>query len=517
MELLGEPFDSGLAAAESHLESHDLVAAQDVYQELLGVAEAFEDSTDLRFIRAHLLANIGMVQFRRSDFAAAADNQVRSIDLLRGIEAEPMGTLGRQLWLDVLLKVLTDQAELRQKSGDLDGAQACLDEADARLPQFTDGDGTRDANLGTVRVSLLMARNDWGAAERLALNTLATTATTSQTVPYILGNLGLICASTGRFDLAEDYLAQAWEALGGPEEPAHLIADRAYVALRRGDRWQAEELYAQAAALCEEQRDTVGLAVCEQARAILTGMSGHAEDAADLMANSLSRFEQLGLSVAAAETMLLSAQQAYARGDIATMQRLHEQARAVFEERGLYERCAQADYFSAANIEDTLDRGDLGDREREAVDMALNLALPAALALAAARYDFASSHARSQWLALADEVMRLVFRLAVRRHDPGLMFELVEFRCAGVPLAAPTTADAVFPATAMKAHGWLDGTAELSGMVGEVAASEGLRVALPPKVVMSPGFERTALHEYVELAEFRYHRRIVSDEVVPSW
>lgn len=508
--LFGEPFDSGLAAAESHLAVNDHPSAQGVYEELLAVAESIEDSPDVRFLRAHLLANLGMVRLARCDFTAAAASCETSIDLLRGIDAEPMGPLGRQLWLDVLLKVLADQAELRQKTGDLDGAQACLDEADAWLPRFTSSDGTRDADLANTRVSLLMSRDDWGAAEQLALTALATTPTTVSTVPYLLKNLGLICASTGRFDLAEDYFAQALDAHDVPEEPADLVAGRAYVALRRGDRQRAEELYARASEICERQRNTVGLAVCEQARAILG-------DATDLMATSLSRFEQLGLAVAAAETTLLASQQAYGRGDLATAQRLASQARAVFEERGLYERCAQVDYFAAANIEDSLNRSDFGEHEREAVDTALGLALPAALALAAARYDFASSHARAQWLALADEVMRLVFRLAVRRQDPGLVFELVEFRCAGAPLAPTTSAEVVFPAAAMKARGWRDGTAAFSGVVGEVAASEGLRVALPPKVVMSPGFDRTALHEYVEVAQSRYHRRIVSDEQVPSW
>ena len=157
------------------------------------------------------------------------------------------------------------------------------------------------------------------------------------------------------------------------------------------------------------------------------------------MAASLARFEQLGASIAAADTMLLGAQHAYDRGDITEMKRLAQDARDVYQAREVYERCAQVDLMLARTLEDNLNRTDHGDHERTSVDNALSLALPAALALEAARYGFATAHARSQWLELADDAMQLVFRLAVRRQDQGLLFELVEHRCAGASLALDRT------------------------------------------------------------------------------
>lgn len=528
--LFGEPFDTGLAAAERHLRSTELAAAQAAYERLLTAAESLDDDPDTRFLRAHLLTNIGMVQLERTDLAAAAVSHEQAIGLLRGIRSEPMGPLGRQLWLDDLLKALVGQADLLRRTGNLDDAQVCLEEAATWLPEFTD-DGTRGAELGNVHAALLMSRGEWAAAEQAASMTLSAAPASVSTVPYLLANLGLICASTGRFDLAEDYFAQAWDALrawGEVDEPPHLIAHRGYVAMRRGDLDRAAELYTEAAAVFEQRRQAADLAICEQARGFLAALRGDAVEAGDRMATSLSRFERLGLSIAAADTMLLASQQAYRRGDIAAMQHLSEQARGVYEAQGLYERCAQADFLTAASIEDSLNRSGYGEHEAAAVDAALALALPAALALEAARYDFATGHARSQWLTLADEAMRLVFRLAVRREDQGLLFELVELRCAGVPLdrtvldtdppsAAKTAIETTIPDGAMKAHGWTDGTATLGHAAADAAASEGLRVALPPKVLMSPGSDRTALREYVEAAESRYHRRIRSDETVPSW
>ncbi|KAA2261589.1 hypothetical protein F0L68_16045 [Solihabitans fulvus] len=519
--LFGEPFDTGLATAERLLEAADLVAAQQVYEQLLAATEA-------SFLRAYLLTNIGMTQLERADLAGSAASHDEAIALLRAIASADLDPIERQLCLDVLLKALIGQGDLRRKSGDLAAALASLDEAGTLLPGF-DGDGTRAAELGNTRAMVLMSRGDWGAAEEIAALTLSTTDSRVNTVPYLLTTLGLICGSTGRFDDAEDYLAQAGDLLG--DEQPQLIAHRGFVAMRRGDFAVAEELYTEAAAIFERRRRPGDLAVCEQARGLLAARRGDPALAADLMSSSLAEFERHGLAVAAADTALLLSQQAYGRGDIAEMARLSEQARAVYESRGLYERCAQTDFLTAASIEEGLTRSAYGEHEAAAVDSALALAIPAALALEAMRCDFASGHARRQWLALAEEAVRLAFRLAVRRGDPGLLFELVEFRCAGVPLdraageigasaAPPDGAVKLLPdngtaATTLSAT-TLSETA-LSGAVADVAVSEGLRVAPPPQVLMSPDSGRVALREYLDAARQRYRRRIVSEETVASW
>ncbi len=101
----------------------------------------------------------------------------------------------------------------------------------------------------------------------------------------------------------------------------------------RGELDVAERLFAEASAFFEEQRWFGDLAVCEQARAFLAGRRGDSTGTDGLMAASLSRFEQLGASIAAADTMLLGAQQAYERGDIEELKRLAQQARDVYQAR----------------------------------------------------------------------------------------------------------------------------------------------------------------------------------------
>lgn len=79
VRLYGEPFDSGLASAEEHQLAADLAAAVAVYEQLLALAESFEDSPDVRFLRAHLLANIASVLLTATDLGGAEDAVERSV------------------------------------------------------------------------------------------------------------------------------------------------------------------------------------------------------------------------------------------------------------------------------------------------------------------------------------------------------------------------------------------------------------------------------------------------------
>ncbi|MFJ9434262.1 hypothetical protein ACIRQY_32025 [Streptomyces sp. NPDC101490] len=523
--LYGEPFDSGLAEAHGHHMAAEFGAAHAVHQELLDLAGSLDDSPDVRFLRAHVLADLASVLLSASDLPRAEGANERSRALLDSVAAEPMGPRGRQLWLEILLRTLIAGSAVLSATGRPNEALARLDEAAAVLPEFTDPDGLRAAEIGLGRVLLLMAHGSWGAAEEHAALLLSVTpGSAAETIPRLLTALGAICSATGRYDPAEDYFARAEDgflALGDSGERQALLTHRAFLAWGRGELGRAETLFTEVSAIFEGQRRFGDLAVCEQARSHLAGLRGDATGARDLMAASLDRFTRLGASVAAADSMLLGAQHAYVRGDIEEMRRLAQDARDVYQARRIHERCAQVDLLLARTLEDDLNRSDHGEHERMSVDTALSLALPAALTLAAARHDFVTAHARGQWLELADEAMWLVFRLAVRRQDQGLLFELVEHRGAGAALslgsrsgAARSGGTPVFPDPAMKTYGE-GGAVSLGGVAAEAAASVGLRVGPPPKVRMSAESGRVALQEYIAAAEFRYGRRIVDEVEVP--
>ncbi|MEU3464500.1 hypothetical protein ABZ721_31685 [Streptomyces sp. NPDC006733] len=526
MALYGEPFDSGFARAERHQLTPDPTAAQAVYEELLAVAASLEDSADVRFLRAHLLSDVAAVRLMATDLPGAARSVEHALALARGVASAPMGPRGRQLWLEVMLKTVQARTEVLRRTGRLDEAQASADEAAQLLAEFDDPEGLRTAEIRLSQVHLLLDRAEWGAAEDLASALLATAPAVE---PQVLDCLGVICASTGRFEPAEDYFTRAERGFlrrGHTAGRQQLLAHRAYAALRAGDLVHAERLYAEASAIFERQGQFEDLAACEQARAALAGQRGDAAGAKGLTESSLAHFQRLGAAIAAADTMLLGARHAYEHGDTPEMARLAQSARDVYQERGLHERCAQVDLLLATALEDTAHRADPGAPAREALTTAISLALPAALALEAARYDFATAHARSQWLQVAADAMELAFRLVQRSGDQGLLFELVEHRCAGASLvlgrpersvSAVPDATTLFPQAAMKTYAPAIGPLTLGGAAAEAAASVGLRVAPPPKVVMSPETGRIALEQYIQAAEFRYHRRIVSEEEVLFW
>ncbi len=541
--MFGEPFDTDLDTAEQHLRSGDVAAALACYERLLGMVEGLGDCLEAQLLRAHLLASIGRAQLSGNRLDAAATSDEQAIALLRDMETAPMAPLVRQLWLDKLLQVLIDTADRLRAAGSLNQAEACLDEAANRLPEFWNSNGLRDAELGKARVQLLMVKGEWGLAEELALTALSTAPTTIPTVPILLTCLGQICTSTGRLDSAEDYFARAADAslsLGDTRELPELLCYQADVAWRRGDLDRAERLYTDASALSERRGDLANLGSCERTLGVLAMQRDDRTRAERLLAASLDHFQQAGMSLAAADAMLTGCELAYGRGDFAEVQRLYLLARGTYEAQGVYDGCAELDFLLAVCTEDSLNRSEWGEQEALAVDAAIESALPVALALRAACHNFATSHARSRWLELASAATSLVFRLVARRQDVGLRFELLEFHCAGAPLALdymPSSSDVVsFPDNVTKTGRrrgdptLVDATdaagdAATAGMLGtaaggaalDAAARLGLRIALPPKVLMSPGADRTALREYVEIAEARYHRRIVSEAAVGCW
>ncbi|MES0835948.1 hypothetical protein [Nocardiopsis tropica] len=528
----GEPFDSGLAHSEALLAGRELAAAEDVLLQLLDAAERLPDSPDVRFLRGLLLTDVGMV---RSERGAPGDG-VPALDgalvLLRAVEPHATGPRGRPLWLSILLKALLERAEAARRSGDHRTAHTLLDEADLRAGEPCD-DGARRAELADSRARLLMERGDWGAAEELLTAALATAP--EGPAPYLLTSMGLLLASTGRPEQAEDHLDRAAERFRALDpagaEPAFLTGHRGFAAVRRGDLDAAERLYRTASVALERQGDHVSLAVCEQARSLIAQARGSADAARELAASSLSRFEDLGVRLAAADGLVVTARQAFEAGDHLAMKDMCERARAVFEEMGAYERCAQTDFLVARAVDGLLRAGRFEGHEREALDSALALALPASLALESMRADFATGHARDQWSALSRSAVRLVFELALLRRDQGLLFELVEFRCAGAPLAPAPAAEGAFPGPG--ARGPLappdpagpvpppsgGGAVDVSLAAGGgqdpgARGADGVRVELPPRVLMGEGADRTALQEYVVAAEGRYRRRVTSDRTV---
>ncbi|MGH1553079.1 hypothetical protein ACRAWF_16850 [Streptomyces sp. L7] len=388
--LYGEPFDSGLARAKGH---HLNAEGRRRGRRVRGVAHAGRvpwrtPPTYGSCARTCWRTSRG-VQLAATDLVAAQAAVDRSNALLDGISSAPMGPRGRQLWLELVLRTLIARADLLRRTGHLDEALACLDEAALRLPEFDDPDGLRTAELGLNRVHLLMDRGAWGAAEEQASALLSTTPDTAvETVPRLLVALGLICSSTGRFDAAEDHFARAEEHFRLSGDTGEQQNNAGAPGVRRAapgrtSTWRSG---------CSRRRPSSsngrgGSATSRSAnRRVPSSPAGGATTPARRARwrRAWSGSNGSVPSIAAADSLLLGAQHAYARGDIDEMKRLAQEARDVYQEREVYERCAQVDLMLARTLEDNLNRTDHGDRERESIDNALSFALPAALALEAA-------------------------------------------------------------------------------------------------------------------------------------
>ncbi|MFL1429752.1 MULTISPECIES: hypothetical protein [unclassified Nocardiopsis] len=496
-EFFGEPFDEWLAKAGTLLELHRPREARDILDRLLALAADLDPSPVVDLLRGTLLSDLGRARIGLADLTGAAADLDRAVALLRPLDPHVTGPTARPAWTGVLVHALIERAENARRLGDTDLAAALLDEAGARADDSATPEVHRAETAGG-RALLLVTRGEWGAAEALYRSALAATDPALHPVPYLLAGLADLLAETGRLDEAEDLLAQAAErfrALGG--EPASLDGGRAHLALLRGDPAEAERLYLRASVAFEQAGDPVSLAACEQVRAALARMRGSTDTAQALAAASRTRFEEHGVRAALGEALLEDARRALTVGDLPAVHEHAARARAVFAELGAFERCAQVDLLMARGTAALVEAGAFPGNEHEALRAALATAVPVALALAAARADFATGQARARWDELSRAAADLAFRLAWATGDQGLLFELVEVVCAGAPLAAADAPAADAPA---------DPVAAL--FPPPAAHAPGLRVGPVPRVEVSPG--RFALQEHIALAEAHYRRPVVS-------
>ncbi|CAM3570635.1 hypothetical protein [Stackebrandtia soli] len=515
-----ERINAGGVTALEHVAAGDLPAATAVYRELLALIETIESNPDVVFVRAHLLGALAGLMYDQGRLASSATAFQEAYELAMSVADEPMGPNGRLSWLDTTITILIGYAETIHKTAEFDTANQLLDQAERLIDELGDA-GDRSAQLNTTRATLLMSKGDWARAEQLLVVTIDTTDPDSPSLGYLHTMLGRTYAFTRRLDDAEDQFQQAADAFAAmpwPVPTGELLADRANLAQQRGDNDTATTLYTEAAAEFTRLGRDGDLAICQQALATL---ATDGDTADQLLMDSLRRFTELDMSLAAADTMILIGRRAFDRGDVYATHHYLTTARKNYHRHGIQERCAQIDYLFAAAIETGLENGAHDAHERKAVDEALAATLPAALYLESVRYDFASGHARAQWLALAEEAMNLAFRLALRRGDQGLLFELVEFRCAGAPLslASPTEPTSLeeLPDTDVHPDGGGEPSHSLGRAAAEAAASEGLRVGPPPGIVMSAGFGRIALSEYIDTARERYGVPIIGPERTNSW
>ncbi|MFC3963635.1 tetratricopeptide repeat protein [Nocardia jiangsuensis] len=418
---------------------------------------------------------------------------------------------------------LINLSQVQQHLGDLDGAEASLDQANALLIDST------DPELGRVRTACLLSRtavaihrDHWSRALELATESLdAAVRFAPELAGHPLLNLAAAHFETGRTDLALDFAAQAGAAFaeaGDPNAGAETDQNTAIMLARSGRATEAAEPLRRS----QEYFERAGLAHRAGIGAKLRGfLAEGAEQFAGAEAayrSALARFEASGAVLDAAEVRVRLATVAARTGRLPEAETLLEHAFSTFAERGMTTRCARIDYWHAALIE-------ASHPDPALLARGTDLAVIAALALDAVRFTFPDGTQRARWNdEIADPAARVAFRLAHASGNGRLIAELIETRCAGTTIDLDRTTGTATPPTLPLT--WIDppeepggartagGAVELGIALAEVAAAAGLAVAPPPRIALPDG--RIALAGHLAAAEQRYGRPVRDSRVVQA-
>ncbi|MFC9433515.1 tetratricopeptide repeat protein [Nocardia sp. NPDC057030] len=414
---------------------------------------------------------------------------------------------------------LVNMSQALQHLGELDEAQAALEQARELLADATDQGVLRVACLLSL-TAVALHRQNWAYAAELATESLdAAWRFAPQLAGHPLLNLAATYFETGRHDLAVDFTQQAlaaFESAGDRNAVAETQQNLATM-LVRTERLDEAEAPLHASQRYFEQaglgyRAGIGL----KTMAFLAEGRADLAQAQDLYARSLAYFVDSGAVLDAADLRMRLATVAFKSGRFEECEALLAEAFGAYAERGLGLHCAQLDYWHASLLEAVV------ADSPELLPRAVGIAVPAALAIDAVRYTLPNGSQRDQWnRQIADPAMRLAFRFAYLSGDGLLLADLIETQCAGTTLDIDRSDDGrparlplelLDPQADLAEH---PGAAalQLGAALAEVAAGAGLQVSPPPRLELAAE-GRIALAPYITAAEQRYGRVIRDDRVL---
>ncbi|MGX1805346.1 tetratricopeptide repeat protein [Nocardia sp. NPDC055321] len=418
---------------------------------------------------------------------------------------------------------LINLSQALQHLGDLDGAQEAMERARAVLAAPDAPADLRFAGLVSA-TALALHRQQWSRAIELGNESLSAAEHYAPAqAGHPLMNLAAAHFETGRWELAEDFAGQALAAFAGAGDSSGVAETTQNLAImhsRSGRFDEAERLLLAA----QKYFDETGVAY--RAGIGWKVMGFIAEQRTDLnlaetrYRQALAHFEESGAVIDAADVRTRSAMVAFAAHRYADGERALADARATYAGHGLGLHCAQLDYWHAGLLEPLL------EADPALLPRAVDLAVPAALALDAVRYELPDGPQRETWSRrIADPALRVAFRYAYLAGDARLIADLIETSCVGTTLdigriaaAAPVPhhLNLLEPmATPSPPTAAVADALHLGSALAAVAAGAGLPVAPPPHVAVAPD-GHLALAPWIAAAEQRYGRRLRDDRVVTS-
>lgn len=408
-----------------------------------------------------------------------------------------------------------------QNLGDLEGAQKALERARTALGG---ADAPGDLRLACLVSSTEVAlhRQQWWRALDLAGESLdAARRFGPEQAGHPLMNLAAAHFETGRWELAQDFAGQALAAFEAVADRGGAAETRQSLALMytRSGCFEDEEPLLAAA---QEHFDAAGAAhragIGFKVMGFIAEQRGELDTAQARYRQALHRFEESRAVIDAADVRLRLAATAFTAGRYEEGEAELAAARATYAVRGLGLHCAQLDYWHAGLLEP------LVNRVPGLLARAVDLAVPAALALDAVRYELPDGVQRDTWnRRIVNPALRLAFRCSYLAGDARLVADLIENQCAGTTLdidrlstepPAPLDMFEPFDPPSDSAAPLQDAL-QLGTALAAVAASAGLPVTPPPRVAVPPD-GHVALAAWLDAAEQRYGRRLRTDRVIPG-
>ncbi|WP_235948336.1 tetratricopeptide repeat protein [Nocardia terrae] len=479
--------------------------------ELWEALRIFERAAEVEVgdLRLCALVDVAVVTDRLGDHAGAVERFREALGEMR-VDAPRMYP-----------GALIGLSQALQNLGDLEGAQAALEQARAALGK---DDAPADLRLACLVSSTAVAlhRQQWWRALDLANESLdAARRFGPEQAGHPLMNLAAAHFETGRWELAQDFAGQALSAFEAVEDSSGVAETRQNLALmytRTGSFDDAEPLLAAAqdhfVAAGVAHRAGIGLKVM----GFIAEQRGQTEVAEARYREALHRFEESRAVIDAADVRLRLAATAFAAGRYEQGEEELAAARATYAVRGLGLHCAQLDYWHAGLLEP------LVTQVPGLLARAVDLAVPAALALDAVRYELPDGAQRDTWnRRIVNPALRLAFRYSYLAGDARLVADLIESQCAGTTLdidrlsaepPAPLDLFEPFEPPSDSAAPLLDAL-QLGTALAAVAAGAGLPVAPPPRVAVPPD-GHIALADWLEAAELRYGRRLRTARVITA-
>ncbi|MFJ9367563.1 tetratricopeptide repeat protein [Nocardia sp. NPDC101769] len=461
-------------------------------------------------LRLCALVDMAMVTDRLGDHATAVERFVEALEEMSS--DAPRGYPGALIGLSQAL----------QNLGDLDGAQQALEQARTALGREDAPGDLRLACLVSL-TAVAMRRQQWWRALDLAGESLEAARRFGQPeqAGQPLMNLAAVHFETGQWELAQDFAGQALAAFEAVDDIAGVAETRQRLALmyaRTGSFDDAEPLLAAAQEYFEvagvAHRAGIGLKVM----GLIAEQRGQQETARSRYREALRRFEESQAVIDAADVRIRLATSAFASGQFEDGKSELAAARAVYAVRGLGLHCAQLDYWYAELLEP------LVTQVPGLLTRAVDLAIPAALALDAVRYELPDGAQRDSWhRRIVNPALRLAFRYSYLAGDARLVADLIENHCAGaildiskLPAEPPAPLDLLQPfEPPSESAAAVQDALQLGTALAAVATGAGLPVSPPPRVSVPPD-GHIALSAWLDAAEQRYGRRVRSERVIPA-